>query len=237
MTFGYIWAVGQGGFSTVNKNLCDLWKDTFGPPPSCQFNKGILLLWGLGALAAALFLVFDFARWFRKWRLGKNNTADNIAESAPRISDGVKLPTAVNIVGDQANIQGVIGAEKLFRITDRSEVKLRFFPETGAKKRDDALLLIIYGYKLLLGVKSVNQNTAHFAINELLLAAPNSPLSYIGKMVFQSASLSNNHDYGLEYENCGLLNRTRLSTGGFYSLTPEGETHAKQLMERCILNA
>jgi hypothetical protein len=58
-----IWTVGQGGFGVVNKNLCDLWKDTVGPPPSCQFNKGILWLWGIGALFAAVFLVFDFVRW------------------------------------------------------------------------------------------------------------------------------------------------------------------------------
>jgi hypothetical protein len=66
VTFGYIWTVGQGGFGTVNNNLCDLWKDTFGQPPSCQFNKVILRLWGIGALAAALFLIFDLARWLRK---------------------------------------------------------------------------------------------------------------------------------------------------------------------------
>jgi hypothetical protein len=30
VNFGYIWTVGQGGFGTVNNNLCDLWKDTFG---------------------------------------------------------------------------------------------------------------------------------------------------------------------------------------------------------------
>jgi hypothetical protein len=66
VTFGYIWTVGQGGFDAANRNLCDLWADTFGPPPSCQFNKYVLWLWGLGALLAVIFLALDFIRWLRR---------------------------------------------------------------------------------------------------------------------------------------------------------------------------
>ena len=77
MTFGYIWTVGQGGFGTVNKNLCDLLENTFGRPPSCQFNKVILQLWGIGALCAVLFLISDLVRWLRRRKLERNRVAES----------------------------------------------------------------------------------------------------------------------------------------------------------------
>jgi hypothetical protein len=82
MTFGYTWTVGQSGLDRVNNNLCELWAGTFAKPSSCEFNKYILWLWGLGALVAALFLIFDLARWFRN-RRNSRTTASSASKGRP----------------------------------------------------------------------------------------------------------------------------------------------------------
>jgi hypothetical protein len=128
------------------------------------------------------------------------------------------------------------GTDKLFRITDRSEVFLRLFQDTGPTKRADALLLIIYGYKLLLGIDSVKLRVANLAVNEALGTAPNSPVPLFLNPIFQSG-LGYDHDYGLEYVNCGFLEATGLSKGGFYRLTREGESRAEQLAKDLISRA
>jgi hypothetical protein len=155
-------------------------------------------------------------------------------------------PVRVTTGGDQANIQAVVsnqqlpksieGAEKLFRITnDKSTVSLRFFPDTGPTKRADALLLIIYGYKLLLGIDSVKQSVATFAVNEALASAPNSPVPHFIAQMY--SVMFYDQDYGLEYVRCGFLEVIGLSKGGFYRLTPDGETRAEQMAKDSISRA
>jgi hypothetical protein len=64
LTFGYTWTVGQGGFDTVNHNLCELWNNTFWTLSSCRFNIYILWVWGVGAALAGLFLIIEAAKYF-----------------------------------------------------------------------------------------------------------------------------------------------------------------------------
>jgi len=118
--------------------------------------------------------------------------------------------------------------EKLFRVSaDKTEVTLRFFPDSGTKRRDDALLLIVYAYKIILGYSKIHQIYAHSALNEMLRVAPGSPLSPIEKMMFIIPS--NEKDYGANLVDGGYLRRDSLSKGGYYSVTSEGETRARYL--------
>lgn len=127
VTAGYIWTVWQGGFDSVNRNLCDLWTDTFGPLSSCQFNKGILWLWGIGAFAVAVFLIFDFVRMFRKRGTRRKR----------RDVEDIKISTAIDyIVNDSiANLEKPSRPEALGRHPAGTTVTVRGVEHQDARRQ------------------------------------------------------------------------------------------------------
>jgi hypothetical protein len=93
LSFGYIWAAGQGGFARVNQNLCDLWSDTFGPAPPCQFNHWILELCVVGVFVAVFFVLFDLIRLVRRWLKTRNG------RSSPTLPKEINLHDFLRFVG------------------------------------------------------------------------------------------------------------------------------------------
>jgi hypothetical protein len=126
MTFGYIWTVGQGGLRTVNENLCDLWKDTFGHPPfPCRFNELILWLWGFLAVIAVLFIFYDLVGWFRRKRHGKRADRDHkdskymsAYEALHYIANdscwGKRLRTVTSVIEDDSHKGAILKKNPIF---------------------------------------------------------------------------------------------------------------------------
>lgn len=72
VTFGFTWTVGQAGLEATNKNLCDLMSAVwFEPVTDCSFPTWIIWLWGLGAVAALVFLIVDAVRFVRRRLAGR----------------------------------------------------------------------------------------------------------------------------------------------------------------------
>lgn len=62
-TAGYTWTVGQGGFQTTNKNLCDLWAHL--PLPTyqaCEFQYALVMVWAAAIVVFAIWLLVSVAR-------------------------------------------------------------------------------------------------------------------------------------------------------------------------------
>jgi hypothetical protein len=77
VTFGFAWTVGQAGLETTNKNLCDLASAVwFEPIADCRFATWIIWLWGLGAIAAFVFLTADAVRFVRLRLEGRAQPSD-----------------------------------------------------------------------------------------------------------------------------------------------------------------
>jgi hypothetical protein len=127
------------------------------------------------------------------------------------------------------------GWDNLFEITrNGTAVSLRFFPDTGEDRQDDALLLIVYGHALLLQTDSVYQPAAHGVLFDLLKNAHGTPMELIDRL---TTLFTPEVDYGSRYVSLGYLHRTGLAKGGAYSLTQLGRTKAKQLAIDAIARA
>jgi len=90
MTFGFAWTVGQAGLETTNRNLCDLVAAVSHQPiVDCHFANWIVWLWGLGALAAFVFLVVDVSRWLLGRRSPATADQGDFSEHVPdvRVAD------------------------------------------------------------------------------------------------------------------------------------------------------
>jgi hypothetical protein len=146
-------------------------------------------------------------------------TTSNPASALPK-------PTVHSRGNDEISCD-IDGWEKLFKLTpDRTEVVLKYFPDTGTNRRNDALLLIVFGYELLLRRGGVEQDIVHSALHDMLRNAPGSPLSPLEKFL---AILPENVDFGEKYRLDGYLERNELSRGGYYNLTPSGRKRAMEL--------
>lgn len=78
MTFGFAWTVGQAGLETTNRNLCEL-VTALSPVAvrDCHVANWIVWLWGLGAVAAFIFLIVDITRWWLDRKGGRKAVADS----------------------------------------------------------------------------------------------------------------------------------------------------------------
>jgi hypothetical protein len=217
MTFGYIWTVGQGGFQAVNKNLCDLWEDTFGPPPSCQFNKSILLLWGVGALLAVLFLIFDFVRWFR------TKTRVAAASSIPEGRQIESPPRQTSLPSRPCQI--VIGTGKPYETVEPSGVnrtrvvRVKIQNNTAAEISNGTLKLINLdppnnGYKdfllkdyitigphgrIFIGVAAYNEGTSEALVGQWIQLIIPSAAGYFMPATFGHLPVGIPHTFHLNF--------------------------------------
>ncbi len=127
--------------------------------------------------------------------------------------------------------------ERLFVVSDDNKsVSLRFLPDTK-KYKADTLLLIIYGYKFILGIDRVPVGSAHHNVNKTIDSAPNRPSrpfsSILGPI---PAAFFSEEDYVSEYLGSGFQ-RVALSKGGMYELTEYGVTLASSLAYDLISRA
>src|ERR1700676_885987 len=128
------------------------------------------------------------------------------------------------------------GWEKLFAVGDDGRsVWLRFLPDKKSPKAD-ALLLIVYGHKVLLGESRVNMRSAHAAVRKTVDNAPNNystSSAWSGLIATMVALQQENNDYANEYVG-SYLERVGLAQGGMYQLTDFGMQEAIPLARDLI---
>jgi hypothetical protein len=130
--------------------------------------------------------------------------------------------------------------ERLFAVGDDGRsIWLHFMPDTK-QDRADALLLIVYGQKVLCGVSRIRIPSAHAAVDKTVSNAPNR-FRTSNTIMASLAALSQlqqtvNRDW---VDECVpiYLERVGLSQGGFYQLTEEGERRAATLAYDLIRRA
>jgi hypothetical protein len=131
------------------------------------------------------------------------------------------------------------GWENLFVIGDDGRsIWLHFLPDTKDEK-GDALLLIIYGHKVLLNRNRVNVHSAHAAVQKTVSVSPSK--SYKGVNAFLRASwftgtILDTEDYASKHIGTSFR-RVGLSQGGMYELTEYGEREATGLAHDLIRRA
>jgi hypothetical protein len=133
------------------------------------------------------------------------------------------------------------GWERLFAIGDDGHsVWLRFLPDTE-KERPDALLLIVYGHKVLLGNSRIGIHAAHAAVRKTIDVSPTkayhnqaSPWAQLAAGLSVLSVMSEDFSAGLIGT---YLRRVGLSQGGMYELTENGERRAASLANDLISRA
>ena len=109
---------------------------------------------------------------------------------------------------------------------NNGKIRLRFVPDTD-KSQTDTLLLVLYGYKLLLSADRVRIAAAHNEVRRALLEAPNRRTGPLAAL--DSIHLAAPIDFGRAAIDDGYLERVSLSEGGLYRLTADGERYARRL--------
>lgn len=125
---------------------------------------------------------------------------------------------------------------KLYRLQKwgdgKVSVRLRFLPDTR-NQQDDAVLLVVFGYKAMAGRDQVYASTVNQETQRALHDAPNRPLIPLSSLsmtasVFERAKQPI-PDYGHGPADSGFLRRVHLIRGGYYELTADGEERARTL--------
>lgn len=186
-----------------------------------------------GVIVAALVLLY---RWEKRHPVvayaapAPHTTVAQPSLPAVQVPKKVEAQRVIPLTGSQ-NIEvscDIEGWEKFFRVSvDKREVTLRFFPDTGSEKRNDAILLIVFGYKRILKANRVHQNYVHTALYDMLRNAPGTPLSPFERLMHVIPN--NEYDHGKKLIDDRLLGRDGLAKGGYYFITDEGEDRAHQI--------
>ncbi|NVN84635.1 MAG: hypothetical protein HXX15_00990 [Rhodopseudomonas sp.] len=133
------------------------------------------------------------------------------------------------------------GWERLFAIGDEGKsVWLKFLPDKKSPKAE-TLVLIVYGYKILLGQECVRERVAYAAVHKTYDNAPNKPHHPLSGILAAVAAMNmqlqeQKEDFA---EECvgSYLERVGLSQGGMYTLTKFGLSHAISLANDLIRRA
>jgi hypothetical protein len=130
----------------------------------------------------------------------------------------------------QGNIDAASGLEKLFAV-EKSEVKLRFLPD-GQNRSADIVLLLLYGYKSLLGIDRVETCVLKCEVDQDTLSRTPSVMQMMTLARFQQESLADMVAARIP----GRVSVSGLSRidGGFMSLTDVGFSSAKRLAAELI---
>jgi hypothetical protein len=116
----------------------------------------------------------------------------------------------------------------------KKELRLRFLPDTGDNKINDALWLICYGYKALLNRETVPVALVHSQLTSLRWNDPT--VNDFFALMARHVSASKSIDYGSSAVGL-FVQRIGLLEGGKYRITELGENHAKELAEDLIRRA
>lgn len=115
---------------------------------------------------------------------------------------------------------------------NRNELRLRFFPDTDDYETD-ALLVICYIYKQVMGLDKLRCSFVHGQISYLRANAPNSRVSVIERM----SVFGLERDFGKIAIRDSYVERIDLSEGGNYRLTARGENRARAVAQDMIKRA
>jgi hypothetical protein len=204
-------------------------------------------------------LRLKFRSMWKRMKDQKSNEPQKATEEAPAgppavpvthhvVSEtGMGLETTVETTisaGANAEITVTAAApdnwEQLFAIGDDGRsVWLKFLPDTK-HYRADALLVIVYGQKVLLGTPRIRIEAAHAAVDKTVQNAPNRPRTsnafLASVLVMRQLTEAANLDW---IDECvpQYLERVGLSRGGFYQLTQDGERRAAGLAYDLIRRA
>lgn len=114
-------------------------------------------------------------------------------------------------------------------------LKLRVLPDTDQRAKDAGILLL-FGYKIILGKNYVKSSILNNEIKRALAECPNRLLTAFDIYAGPLASI-NVTDYGSVLKDSGYAERNRLLEGGFLELTMIGERHARMLAYEAIRRA
>lgn len=218
-------------------------------------NALLVISWVLPvALAiATLFAFYHFILWRHQLAGGPSPSLppSNVAAavSAPIAERGKQMGSekkteAKSDVPDDQKIEVSSDApenwERLFSIEVDPEkntrsLRLNFLPDTK-KYKADTLLLVVYGYKVLLDLPKVSVRHAHWLVSYTVNSAPNKPTGGMAWLLGPLSSMHETDDYADEYLR-SYLERIDLSQGGRYRLTEDGERQARALAYDLIRRA
>lgn len=159
--------------------------------------------------------------------------------AAPVAGSPILMRVGHDKTATQAEMAERIGDwRKLWSIADDNQsIRLNFFPDTKQRSAD-AVLLVVYGYELLLSATKVPARAVSSEMQRALHAAPGSPLSPMLRLTGTVYSaLGEKTDCGSYHLERGNLERVDLSRGGSYQLTADGESHAFHLAWDAIKRA
>ena len=114
---------------------------------------------------------------------------------------------------------------------------MRFLPDTE-DQQDDAVLLIVLGYKTMEGRDRASARLVNMETQRALHEAPNSRVSPYSKTTPLAQRIAQPiPDYGNRHVDSGLLRHVELAQGGYYELTQDGEERARTLALNLIHRA
>jgi hypothetical protein len=125
--------------------------------------------------------------------------------------------------------------ERLFAVGDDDTIWLKFLPDTKNYKAD-TLILILYGYSVLMNFEKVNVRHAHAQVQKTIDGAPNKPGNAMNWLFGPLAALQDNYEYA-DNLLTWALERIDLSQGGRYRLTNSGQDKARTLSSDLISRA
>ena len=164
-------------------------------------------------------------------------TPSELEVIAAPVVETVQVPAPTVIVPSSDAPEGW---ENLFAIGDDGRsIWLRFLPDTNDEK-GDALLLIIYGYKVILNRSRVGINAAHAAVQKTVSVSPSKTYkgglaAILGSSSWFTGTILGTEDYATKLG--GSYRRVGLSQGGMYELTEYGEREALGLANDLISRA
>ncbi|MBL6080692.1 hypothetical protein JMJ56_21990 [Belnapia sp. T18] len=193
------------------------------------------LLWTYG-VPALLFLLGTYFFWRseRRGTKSRRSPADSDTDTTAPAHKAVAAPLAA--VPHAATLSEPDWA-KLYETADEGKrVQLRFLPDTQTRHAD-ALLLVVLGYKVMLGRGRAFSGAVDFEVHRALHHTPNSNILPIFRQMSFIRNIIEPPATAQQHIDAGFLQRTGLAEGGYYQLTPEGEWQARMIAGDLIRRA
>jgi len=182
------------------------------------FTISILAIWAL--------IIFIYERKSACTKQKKEPETKNTCSISTPPDEEKLFPKQHHSTFDQNEIENL---EKIYHLDDsngKSEIRLRFLPDTDDHE-SDALLVICLVYKHVRGMQKIKVNFVNWHVSNLILKAPNArpftPAAAIRAFADQSK------DFGKRPISFGYIEGVDLAQGGSYRLTPSGEEHARAI--------
>jgi len=124
--------------------------------------------------------------------------------------------------------------ERLFIEDPDGLIRLRFMPDTP-KREEDALLLIVYGHKVIGGKEDVSTSIAYRGLS--VSGGAIKKLKNPKQLLFGFTPLVDFDKIERELVDGGMITKYKLSQGGYLAITPAGMVAAGALADNLIKRA